>query len=94
VYAFKKPSNIFWINAGGYAMTQVGDPTFRTPSLVTKSFTHRLYPVFDGILPAIKHIGIEVPLQSDLGVLDETTGDGRLDTPIEAEDVVAGVAGK
>ena len=92
MHTFQKPAEVLRINARGDAMAEVGDPT-PAAVLATKTLAHSLHPAFNGLLSAVQQTGIEVALECDV-VFDGKSGGGRVDAPVQSEDVVSRILGQ
>ena len=90
VYTLEKPSEIFWVDAGGDSMPQICDPTGgRARS--AKGCTHPPHFSLDSIPTTVQHGGVQVSLQAHVGWYRLVSG---IDRPIEANDVVRRPGGK
>jgi len=61
--ALQKPAHVLRINAGGDAVSQVGDPALADVLITTKSLAHSFHPILDGFLAAVQQAWIEVALE-------------------------------
>lgn len=87
VYTFKEESQILWINSWCDAMPQVRNPSFGRLD-ASEALAHPLHLPVDRFPAAIQHIWIQISLQGNFGPY-KFAGFGRLDAPVEPEDVVS-----